>query len=395
MRVSNRTTWCGVSIASPCLGRSFAARSRSRDVSLIALGLFAHFLLQVADTEAAVPAWCAVGGHAGYCNNHLETLHGTKDLMQLSSVTFRRKTETGSHRTVTQNECTEGANALAVNQAGAIPVPCRNSTTVSPDAEVMAPAKFCDGNNSKLGKSLMSFDMSPIVSCPGSKHAICRELRPDGNADPKPICWACRKRYREQKKKERLAANFRFSQSNAFVEWANGVISRRRTVKAVRMPGTGDMYSPEFVCKVRSIVQANPQMRFWAYTRSWAIPSIWEELQKFGDEPNMVLWLSWDRAMAKHHGPPPDRKFPWCWLAIDDNDLPAKPVDLVWRNDGHLQWNQSLPEMHSLGGSLVCPHEDGVTETTCAKCGLCWRGAKFRADTTARLLAKYPSEAKR
>jgi len=49
--------------------------------------------------------------------------------------------------------------------------------------------KFCDGGNSKLGKGLMSFDMSPIVSCPGSKHAICRELRPDGKADPKPICW--------------------------------------------------------------------------------------------------------------------------------------------------------------------------------------------------------------
>ncbi len=389
MRINNRTTWCGVSIASPCLGHSFAARA----VSLIALGLLAHFFLQVADTEAAVPGWCAVGGHAGYCNNHSETLYGTNDLMLLDSVTFRRKTGNGSHRTVTRNECTEGANALANNQARAVQVQCRNST-VSLEADVKsAPAKFCESNG-KLGKGLMSFDMTPGDSCPGAKYAICRELRPDGNAEPKPICWACRKRYREQKKKDRLAANFRFSQTDAFVAWANETIARRRTVKAVRLPGIGDMYSATFVGKVRSIVQTNPMMRFWFYTRSWAVPNIWEELKKLKAMPNLTMWLSWDRRMAEHHGPPPDPDLPWCWLAIDDDDLPAEPVDLVWRNDGHLQWNQSLPEKHVLGGSLVCPHEDGVTKTTCLQCGICWRNAEFRAAKSAKLLEKHQPLAK-
>jgi len=64
-------------------------------------------------------------------------------------------------------------------------------------------AKFCE-NNSKLGKGAISFDMSPIRACPGSAHAICRELRPDGKADPKPICWACRKKYGQEKNKGRL-----------------------------------------------------------------------------------------------------------------------------------------------------------------------------------------------
>ncbi len=321
----------------------------------------------------------AAGGHEAYRNNNLEEHCGNEDRMLLSFLKSRQKTGNGAHRAVDQQAPTE--------------VESRNPTG-SQDAEsTLAPAKFCD-SNSKLGKGLMSFDMSPAVSCPGAKYAICRELRPDGNAEPKPICWACRKRYREQKKKDRLAANFRFSQTDAFVAWANETIARRRTVKAVRLPGIGDMYSATFVGKVRSIVQTNPMMRFWFYTRSWAVPNIWEELKKLKAMPNLTMWLSWDRRMAEHHGPPPDPDLPWCWLAIDDDDLPAEPVDSVWRNDGHLQWNQSLPEKHVLGGCLVCPHEDGVTNTTCATCGICWRDAKFRAAKTAKLLEKHMPAAK-
>ncbi len=251
-----------------------------------------------------------------------------------------------------------------------------------------AAAKFTD-TNSKLGKGLMSYDMSPGVSCPGSVNAICRELRPDGKADPKPICWACRKKYRQVKMKDRLAANLRFSRSDEFVDWANRAISGRRKAKAVRIPGVGDMYSVEFVRKVRSIVQANPAMRFWFYTRSWAVPRIWQELQILKVEPNLTMWLSWDRKMAEHHGTPPDHELPWCWLATDDNDVPPEPVAIVWRFDGHLQWNVKLPQKHILGGCVVCPHEDGVSETTCVQCGICWRDAKFRAAKIAKLLDKY------
>ena len=251
------------------------------------------------------------------------------------------------------------------------------------------PAKFCDSNG-KLGKGLISFDLLPGVSCPGSKHAICRELRPDGNADEKPICWACRKKYRQQKMKDRLAANYRFSQTDAFVEWANDVIGRRRTVKAVRMPGIGDQYSPEFVRKVGSIIRANPKMLFWFYTRSWAVPKIWKELEKLKAESNLSMWLSWDAKMAKHIGPPPDRDVPWCWLATTDDDLPPEPVALVWRYDGDLQWNQKLPERHVLANSVVCPHETGAaTRVTCATCGICWKGEKFRAAKITKLLEKY------
>ncbi len=268
-----------------------------------------------------------------------------------------------------------------------------------PDGQTLAivpssTGHFCDGNNSKLGKGLMTFDMSPIVSCPGCRHALCKELRPDCNATEKPICWAFRDRYREKAKKERLATNLLFSRSDLFVPWANGVIGRRRTVKAVRLPGIGDMYDVDFVRKVHAIVQANPTMRFWCYTRCWAVPEIWKELKTLKGESNMSLWLSWDRMMAEHDGPPPDRDFPWCWLAEHDGDLPPEPVAIVWRFNSQSSAHVKLPERHILGNSLVCLHEDGASKTTCMTCGICWRGEKFRTAKIGKLLEKHQPVAK-
>jgi hypothetical protein len=262
-----------------------------------------------------------------------------------------------------------------------------------PDGEVLAKVHpsdghFCDANH-KLGNGMLSYDLSPFLACPGSRLSLCREMRPDDGAIPKAICWACRGCYRQHKMKVRLAKNYCFTQTEQFVPWANKLLSRRHgKISAVRMPGTGDFYSVEFVAKVREIVRANPGTRFWAYTRSWTVPHIWAELQKLGDEPNMVLWLSWDRKLARHHGAPPDGKFPWAWLAETDEDLPPDRVDLVFRYMD--QSHRELPYRPVLGGYIVCPHEDGRTETTCLKCGICWGGKRFRSAKVARLLEQRP-----
>ncbi len=335
-------------------------------------------------------AWRPVFDHVGYHCNLLEK--AVREKMLLDFVTFRLTTDAGADRAVNHHEGATSALGgfnTATTPASTATIDGRNCTTVTKtNGSESVSGKFCDAN-SKLGKGMLSFDMTPIASCPGSKHAICRELRPDGNAEPKPICWACRKGYRQENRQLRLAANLQFSRTESFVPWANGVIGRRSKVKAVRLPGIGDMYNVKFVNKVHSIVRANPKTKFWAYTRCWSVPSIWEQLRNLGGEPNMVLWMSWDRKMAEHHGPPPDRKFPWAWLAETDDDLPPEPVELIWRNDGKSSGKQKLTERHTLGGCLVCLHEDGVTKTTCAKCGICWKGEKFRTAKIGKLLEKH------
>lgn len=261
----------------------------------------------------------------------------------------------------------------------------------APNGEALAALRPCDGHfcdgNRKLDDRVLSYDLSPILACPGSRLALCRELRPDGNATPKAICWGCRDCYREHAKKVRLLKNYCFSQTEEFVLWANKVLGARESkVRAVRIPGVGDFYSPEFAAMVREIVRANPKMKFWGYTRCWCVPSIWAELRKLGDEPNMTLWMSWDRKMAEHHGPPPDHKFPWAWLAETDDDLPPEPVDLVWRFNSQTSAHVKLPYLPVLGGCAVCPHEDGRTETSCSTCAICWAGTKFREAKIAKLL---------
>jgi protein gp37 len=262
----------------------------------------------------------------------------------------------------------------------------------APNGEALAAARTCDGHfcdaNRKLGDGMLSYDLSPILACPGSRLALCRELRPDGNVEPKSICWACRGCYREHAKKVRLLKNYCFTYSEEFVRWVNKVLSGRgHNAHAVRIPGTGDFYSPEFVAKVREIVRANPETKFWAYTRSWTDPTIWAAMQKLGDEPNMVLWMSWDRKLAEYFGAPPNRKFPWAWFAETDEDLPPAPVDLVFRYKD--QSHRAVPYLPILGGAVVCLHEDGRTDTSCAKCGLCWAGAQFRQAKIAKVLDKY------
>ncbi len=94
-------------------------------------------------------------------------------------------------------------------------------------------------------------------------------------------------------------------------------LGRTRSSAAAARFGRGALLAPAILTTWNSLPRSGPsckrilRMKFWGYTKSWTVPAIWEELLKLGAEPNMVLWLSWDRKMAEHHGAPPDRTFPW------------------------------------------------------------------------------------
>ena len=241
-------------------------------------------------------------------------------------------------------------------------------------------------HNHKLGHGILSWEMTPLAACPGCKHALCSEQRPDGKGPWVPMCFGSRGHYRRNRMKAFLDENFQFAQSARFVPWVNNFLSRRRHVRAVRMPGVGDLFSIDFISKVLAIVLANPKIKFWCYTRVWCMPELWAEVQqKLKGLPNMTIWCSTDRKMHARYGTP-GGDLPWCWLAETDDDVPPMHVDLVWRYDSFSYWNYQPPLKRAIGGCVVCPHEDGVTTTTCSSCGLCWRGTAFRKAKIARLL---------
>ena len=187
--------------------------------------------------------------------------------------------------------------------------------------------------------------------------------------------------------KDLLARNFRFAQSDLFVPWANEYLARHRDrIQAVRIPGIGDLFDRGFINKVCAIVLTNPSLSFFFNTRVWCLPDLWAEVQRrLKGLSNLSIWLSWDRVMASHYGAPPDRELPWTWLAETDDDVPPEPVTLVYRYNPFSVWNYKPPVKRTIGGCVVCPHEDGITVTTCSACGICWRGSEFREARISQL----------
>lgn len=138
---------------------------------------------------------------------------------------------------------------------------------------------------------------------------------------------------------------------------------RQINCSCVRIHASGEFYSAEYVNKWAAIAEQASSVTFFAYTRSWNNdkPGLLDALFRFSQLPNVFLWFSCD----SHTGEPPDflgirRAF----MMLSDSDVPNWPVDLFFRVSKKIVRKK-------IGSTLVCPAENGVTETTCGKCKLC------------------------
>ena len=146
---------------------------------------------------------------------------------------------------------------------------------------------------------------------------------------------------------------------------------RENFVRVFRPHVVGDFYNGRYIRKWINIVKRSPQVAFYTYTRTWVVPEYFDAIIELGRLPNMQMWLSFDQTMPV---PPRTRGIERCYLAVDDEDQPPRKVDLVFRNSRRTVMQQAKY------GSLVCLYEDGVTETNCSKCGVCWRKANGKFD---------------
>ena len=119
----------------------------------------------------------------------------------------------------------------------------------------------------------------------------------------------------------------------------------------------GDFYSLEYLEKWGEIfrrMSSFHNLSCFVYTRSWVDGRFLRELERIGTGRNVRINLSTDREMLEKYGKPArigDGLV--TFLAETDDDLPAEPVDLVFRN----LRNRPTSPMERLGGCLVCPHE--------------------------------------
>jgi hypothetical protein len=207
--------------------------------------------------------------------------------------------------------------------------------------------------NMKLGPSIASFSIPPVVTCPG-RSPTCEEC-----------CYATRGRFVLPAVRRLLEWNYKASKRPTFAEDVVEEIQRRR-IKLLRVHVSGDFYSSEYTTQWLEVVRAVRKCRFYGYTRSWREPSILPVLAEMALEKNMRLWFSADSDTGL---PPPVPGVRTAWLMTEEGEAVPK-VDLVFRTHP-LRKSRSK----RVGLSLVCPTETGSRAATdCGRCGHCWRG---------------------
>ena len=113
-----------------------------------------------------------------------------------------------------------------------------------------------DGN-SKLKKSgIVSFNLIPIVHCPLA--GAC-----------KAFCYATVGQQAFASGVKRRAAAFKATLSPTFVQDMHAEIARwKRKIKAIRVHDSGDFYSMDYLRNWLEIARLNPDVKFYAYTKS-------------------------------------------------------------------------------------------------------------------------------
>ena len=113
---------------------------------------------------------------------------------------------------------------------------------------------------------------------------------------------------------------------------------------AVRIHSSGDFYSSSYAGFWQEIVEANADVAFWGYTRSWSTPALVESLNNLRRSRNVQLFASWDSTM------------------------PAVPPG--WRI-AHVS-DEGTSESVADEREFVCPEQMSQV-SNCASCGFCMR----------------------
>jgi len=139
--------------------------------------------------------------------------------------------------------------------------------------------------------------------------------------------------------------------------------------KVVRIHTGGDFYSVPYVRQWLRVIKWLPEVRFFTYTRSWRIPKLKPVIDLMSQYANARLWYSCDRDTGIPNDIPSAARL--CWLMTHAEDVPPKPVELVFR----IRNLRRLP-LQQLEGMRVCPDENGhpyARPPQCESCGSCWR----------------------
>jgi len=219
--------------------------------------------------------------------------------------------------------------------------------------------------NSKLGEQIYHFSLPAHEACPGETTACAS------------VCYAKNGFYNMNNVKQSLRNSMTRSRQADFAEKMIEAIGRRK-IDVLRIHVSGDFYNAEYVRKWVAIVTRYPNVKFYAYTRSWRIAEILEALRELAMLTNIELWWSADKVTDELGEIPPvvDRVRVAYMQMADDEPVPAY-TNLVFR----VNYKQTV--IRHIDRKVVCPVETGVkyaegARPTCSSCKLCYRAQAVR-----------------
>ena len=109
--------------------------------------------------------------------------------------------------------------------------------------------------NHKLPRSTVSFNLPPVLTCPGSTKE-CRKH-----------CYAKKAWVQYPNVRKAWKDNFEESKKDTFVSEMIKILGRKRKTTTVRIHTSGDFYSQEYFDKWVKIAEAFPDLVFYAYTK--------------------------------------------------------------------------------------------------------------------------------
>ncbi len=207
------------------------------------------------------------------------------------------------------------------------------------------------GNN-KLGKSILTWSIPAIKTCPGSTEA-CRS-----------VCYADTGFFVSRSVSSSHQRNLELSKQDDFVKNAIKDLKSKKS-KVVRVHVAGDLYDAEYALKWFEIMKACPDKRFFIYTRCWRVPEIEPILRGIAKLSNVRLWYSLDKDTGKPKHIPSGVRL--AYMMLSDTDKPRYECTLFFRDNRR-------GVLKKVGSGMVCPVENGATpDMNCEKCKFCFK----------------------
>lgn len=179
--------------------------------------------------------------------------------------------------------------------------------------------------NAKLGPKVWHFDLPAGPSCPGASEWCALH------------CYAKRGHFLLDAARTKYVSNLQLVNDdiNELQLRLYGEIRALPADAAIRIHTSGDFHTRTYILMWYVLARYNPDVQFYAYTRSWRVPDLVPALEFFRTLDNVTLWASTDETT----GPGPDG-----W-----------PEATIGFRPGYAR----------------CPEQTGK-RTSCSECRLCW-----------------------